>query len=345
VANRRRFPQIHPSVFAHPLDTAALRTLQTFKGLDFISKKVLEFGMERIFHIQNIGNRVQVGPDQLPELYGMLRNACAVLDLPQVGMFVETEPRPNAFTYGVSRPVVVLTTGLLDLLEPKEIQAVIGHELGHILCRHVLYRIVATNISTITSIVGEATMGIGKLLSQGLVLALLEWYRKSEYSSDRAGLLVCQDPSVMISVMMKLAGGASKWTKNLNQAAFLRQADQYDALDESNLNRAYKWLQNVNLDHPIPVLRAKEIHAWARSEEYRTVITGTYELRPPCDDICGYCAARLSPADPFCTGCGAPVTGAPQARRRSSAAENSKSCLAAMPMDYDHCPLCGTDLQ
>ncbi|MBI4860135.1 MAG: M48 family metallopeptidase [Candidatus Riflebacteria bacterium] len=312
----------------------ALQTLQTFKGLDYICKKILEYGMERIMQIENIGNRVQVGPAQLPDLHNLMRTACTVLDLPPVPLYVEMNPVPNAYTYGVSQPFVIMTTGLLDLLTPDELLGALGHELGHVLCRHVLYRIVAENISTITTMIGQATLGIGKLLSQGLVLALLEWYRKSEYTADRAGLLTVQDPNIMVSTLMKLAGGASRWTQNMNQEAFLKQADQYDALDESTLNKAYKFLQQVNLSHPIPVLRAKEINTWGQSFEYR-----------PCQPLCGYCKATVGDKDAFCPSCGSPVAGAEFGKKRGgSRPANCPSCLAAVPGGFEQCPVCGKAL-
>lgn len=341
---RQRFTQIHPSVFGHPLDVAALETLQAFKGLDFLCKKVLEYGLERIYHIENIGNRVEVGPSQLPELHQMMRTACTVLDLPPVALFVEMSPMPNAFAAGASQPTIVVTTGLLDLMEPAEIQAVLGHELGHVLCRHGLYRLVARNISVITTMLGQATLGIGKLLSQGLVLALLEWYRKSEFTADRAGLLVCQDVNVMISVMMKLAGGASRWTRAMNQQAFLKQAEKYDAFDDSLLNKAYKVLQQVDMSHPIPVLRAREISNWGQSAAFRKILAGDYEKRPKSRPTCGYCATKVTDTDNFCPSCGAPLPfqEAPKKARREVA--NCAACLAVVPVEFEACPLCGLTL-
>jgi len=341
----RQFMGIHPTVFRHPLDDKALKTLQGFKGLDFICKKVLEYGAERIMHIENVGNRVRVGPGQLPELYGMVHHACLTLDLPPVDLYVEMSPIPNAFTYGVTRPFVVITTGLMDLMTPEELVGVLGHELGHVLCRHVLYRIVARNISEITSILGQATLGVGRLISQGLVYALREWYRKSEYSADRAGLLVCQDPKIMVSIMMKLAGGSNRYTKHMNPEAFLEQAREYDDLDDSHLNRAYKFLQDIELTHPIPVLRAKEIDKWSRSRDYQSVLAGDYEKRPKGRPQCGYCKAKVPDSDSFCPSCGAPVSGADLPRRQpGSPAQNCPSCLAAVPPEFDDCPVCGESL-
>lgn len=339
----KRFPQIDPIELSHPLDAAALRNLQTFKGLDFICKKVLEYGAERIVHIENIGNRMRVSPRQAPELHEMVKTACSVLDVPEVELYIELDAAPNQWSYGVSSPFMVMTTGLLDRLEPDEVLAAIGHEVGHILSRHVLYRIVALNIKNITSIIGQATLGIGQLISQGLVAALLEWYRKSELSADRAGLLVCQDVSVMISWMAKLAGGSSRYTTPVDTQAFLDQAAEYDAPDQSTLDKIYKFLQEVDLRHPIPVVRAREIDAWSRSGDHLRVLAGNYDRRPKSRPFCGHCKRTVADRDRFCPGCGAalPAIELPPAERPAAACPSCQAALTGDPVD---CPVCGAHL-
>lgn len=335
----KRFPQIDPIELSHPLDAAALKNLQTFKGLDFICKKVLEYGAERIMHIENIGNRLRASPRQAPDLHELVKTACSVLDVPEIELYVELDPVPNQWSYGVSSPFMVLTTGLLERLEPEEVLAAIGHEVGHILSRHVLYRIVALNIKGITSIIGQATLGIGQLISQGLVAALLEWYRKSELSADRAGLLVCQDVSVMISWMGKLAGGATRYTTPIDSAAFLDQAAEYDAPDQSTLDRIYKFLQEVDMKHPIPVVRAREIDQWSRSSDYVRLQAGNYDRRPKSRPNCGHCKRPVADKDRFCGGCGAAL---PAIEIAAAPPGNAcPHCQAQLASDALDCSVCG----
>jgi Zn-dependent protease with chaperone function len=105
-------------------------------------------------------------------------------------MFIQV----NAFTAGVERPIVVVTSGAVDLLTHEELAFLIGHELGHIKSGHVLYHQMADILPLLGSIVASATLGMGGLVSTGIQLALLNWYRMSEFPADRAGLLVCKTP-------------------------------------------------------------------------------------------------------------------------------------------------------
>src|SRR6185369_8394047 len=135
---------------------------------------------------------------------------CKFLGVDEPELYVHLDPVPNAFTYGHTHPFIVLSSGLVDMLDDEERFFIIAHELGHIKAGHVLYTIIARNIAEIISILGQNTLGVGLLLGQSLVVALHDWYRKAELTADRAGLLCVQDIDPCIRVFMKLAGGASK---------------------------------------------------------------------------------------------------------------------------------------
>jgi len=159
----------------------------------------------------------------------------------------------------------VLTSGLIDLLGDEELLFTIGHELGHIKAGHVLYTMLARNIAAIMSAIGQATLGIGALLGQGLVVALHDWYRKAELTCDRAGLLCVQELDPCVTVFMKLAGGGGRLWAEMDRHEFLHQIDAYEEQDRSALGRAYKTWLTVWRTHPFPILRAKELRDWFES--------------------------------------------------------------------------------
>jgi Zn-dependent protease with chaperone function len=154
---------------------------------------VLEYGFERVYYLENVASNVRVTPRMFERLHRALGWGCKILGIEEPELFVQVDPVPNAFTYGHTRPFIVLSSGLVDMLDDEERFFVIAHELGHIKCGHVLYTVLARNIAAVVSLIGQATLGLGALLGQGLVLALHDWYRKSELSADRAGLLCVQD--------------------------------------------------------------------------------------------------------------------------------------------------------
>ncbi len=273
---RRRFPGLDPVVLQHPYDRAALGALQRVPGLDIVVRKFIELFPERVAYIQNVAQTVRASRVQCPQLYAQLREACAILDVPEPELYVAQNPVPNAATSGHDHPYIIVTTGLLDLMNEDEVLAVIAHELGHIKSGHVLYKTMARGISFLVALVGDLTLGIGRLVGRTLEATLLEWDRMSEFTADRSSLLVVQNPQVMLSLMMKFAGGTLFQRDQMDAGEFLKQADLYEAVDASMLDRAYKMLLVSAVNHPLTIVRAREIMNWSESREYKDILEGRY---------------------------------------------------------------------
>ena len=268
----KTFPGLDALSFQHPHDAAATDALRAVPGLDVVIVKVLEYGLEKLYYLENIADNVRVTTRMLPRLHKYLGWGCKILDLDEPELYVTLDPVPNAYTFGHKKPFIVLTSALVDLLGDEELLFVIGHELGHIKAGHVLYTILARNIATIIAAIGQATLGIGALLGQGLVVALHDWYRKAELTSDRAGLLCVQDLDPCVNVFMKLAGGGGRLWAEMDRHEFLHQIDAYEEEDRSTLGRAYKTWITAWRTHPFPILRAKELRDWF-DEGYADLVT------------------------------------------------------------------------
>ncbi len=256
--------------FRHPLDLAATQSLDRWPGLDLLVRNLVGPIAEEVMYLENIAASLLVGPHQLPHLHHLLQEAAQRLDLEAPQLYVRQHPVPNAYTFAMRgrRPFVVIHSALLDLLTPLETQAVIAHELGHLKCEHSLYLTLANVLVLAAGQVPEW----GRWFAQGLQERLLEWSRCAEFTCDRAALLAVQDPMVVASVLMKLAGGSPNLAPLLNVEAFLAQARAYDAIDQSQLGAALKRARTATLTHPVPVLRAREIDRWAYSREYRDLL-------------------------------------------------------------------------
>ncbi|MBE3560248.1 MAG: M48 family metallopeptidase, partial [Ktedonobacteraceae bacterium] len=273
---RRRFPGLDASALQHPYDRAALNALQKVPGFDIVVRKFIELLPERVAYIQNVAQTVRVTSTQCPQLYSQLQEACAILDIPEPELYVAHYPLPNAWTSGHDHPYIIITSGLLDLMTEDEVLAVIAHELGHIKSGHVLYKTMARGISFLLTILGEMTLGIGRIVGRSLEAALMEWDRKSEFSADRAAMLVTQDSEVMVSLMMKLAGGTLFQRDKMNVQEFLKQADLYEEVDANLLDRLYKFFMVTSVSHPLIIVRAREIVNWSDSREYSDILEGRY---------------------------------------------------------------------
>lgn len=256
--------------FRHPLDLEATKALKQLPGIDVMVRQLLGPIGEQFFLLENLAASVLVGEEQLPHLHQLLLDACQTLDLEPPQLYVRQHPVPNAYTFAMRgrQPFVVLHTSLIDLLTEEEVQAVIAHELGHLKCEHGVYLTLA---NLIVLAAGQLSPW-GSLLVQGLQAQILEWLRCAEFTCDRAALLATQDPKVVVSVLMKLAGGSPSLAPKLNVDAFLAQARAYDDISSSQLGELLKQAQTAQLTHPVPVLRAREIDRWSSSQDYQSLV-------------------------------------------------------------------------
>jgi Zn-dependent protease with chaperone function len=255
--------------FRHTLDYDATRSLKQVPGLDLAVRTLLGSMAEQIFYLENVATSILVGENQLPDYFRLLAEAAQILDLEPPQLYVRQHPMPNAYTLAMrgKQPFIVIHTALLDLLTPQEVQAVIAHELGHLKCDHGVYLSLANLMVLATSQLPVW----GTILAQGLQNQLLTWVRCAEFSCDRAALLVAQDPKVVMSVLMKLAGGSPKLAPLLNLDAFIAQAQSYDRA-ATQLGDLIKQAHTAPLTHPLPVLRAREIDRWAASPDYQKLL-------------------------------------------------------------------------
>jgi len=255
--------------FRHPVDLQATRSLQQLPGLGLLIQNLLGSTAGEMLYLDNIASSIQINEHQLPEVYQLLVQACRILDLEVPQLYVRQNPVPNAYTFAMQgkKPFIVLHSSLLDLLEPKELQAVIAHELGHLKCNHGVYLTMANLLMLSTSL-----LPFGGLFYRALQDQLLHWLRCAEFTCDRAALLVTQDARTVISVLMKLCGGSPQLAARLNVDAFLEQARTYEELDSDLWQLELKQLQTLGRTHPLPVLRAREIERWFRSNTYQQIL-------------------------------------------------------------------------
>ncbi|MET8749255.1 M48 family metallopeptidase [Streptomyces sp. NPDC004667] len=273
--NRRRFPGISSRAYEHPADRSALVALRRLSGFDTVFKALSGLLPERSLRLLFLSDSVRVGETQFPHLHEMLRDACYILDLEQVPlMYVQQDPRPNAMCIGLDEPIIVVTTALVELLDEEEMRAVIGHEVGHALSGHAVYRTVLLFLTNLALKV--AWIPLGTVAITAIVTALREWFRKSELSADRAGLLVGQDLNASMRGLMKLAGG--NHLHEMNVDAFLAQAEEYEAGGDLR-DSVLKILNMLPRTHPFTTVRAAELKKWSQNRDYQRIMDGHYPRR------------------------------------------------------------------
>ena len=271
---RVRLTGISSRAYEHPADRSALVALRKLSGFDTLLKRLFGLFNERAFRLTYLGSSVRVSERQFPHIHEMVRDGAYILDLPEVPeCYVMQTPLVNAMALGRDKPFIVINTGMVELLDAEELRAVIGHELGHILSGHALYR---TMLLILLQLAARAAFLPIALALTAIIWGLEEWFRKSELSCDRAGLLAGQDLDASRRVLMKLAGGAQ--LSELNPDAFREQAHEYDAVPDLR-DSVLKILQLQGTTHPFAVVRFAELDYWATHGEYERILNGDYPRR------------------------------------------------------------------
>ncbi|MBI3082637.1 MAG: M48 family metallopeptidase, partial [Gemmatimonadetes bacterium] len=140
---RKVLQQIAPVTWEHPADRAALQTLRAIPGFDEAVRKIVGTFGERGIRLLFQANAVRVGPTQFPVLHTLITEGSATMDWPEAPeVYVTQTPFVNAGAVGVDRPFIILNSGAVSLLDTDELRALLGHELGHVMSGHALYRTV-----------------------------------------------------------------------------------------------------------------------------------------------------------------------------------------------------------
>jgi heat shock protein HtpX len=180
----------------------------------------------------SMGARV-VSPQEAPRLHALIERLCIQANLPKPRVAVADTPMPNAFAIGRSpkTATVCATTGILDLLDDGELEAVLGHELTHVQNRDVLVMTIASFFASIAAFIVQMGFWFGGafdnrdnnngpafivviLVSAAvyviswLLLQALSRYR--EFSADRGSAIITGRPSALISALLKIDGGMNQ---------------------------------------------------------------------------------------------------------------------------------------
>lgn len=350
----RDFPGLSHHSFQHPLDSQAIAALQQVPALPKVVKFISQHSIEKVILVEKMSSTLRVNAQQYPSLYKQYVKMAEVLDVKKLpNLYIETTNQINAYAMGVENYTIVLCSGLIDIMTEDELLAILGHELGHVKCEHQLYKTMTYILSNFgNQIISYAIPYVGQVVSLGLQLALLEWNRKAEFSCDRAGLLATQDVEATANALAKLAGYSRRFDDQIDLEEVKTQAEHYHELgSDSLIVKLIKLHSLLQQTHPYPVVRVKEIKAWANSQEYADIMNGRYakgDALPPAGQLAlpGAPRVRLCPnpkcqypcADNFrfCPNCQSNIGDAPLI---------CGSCRSQVEAHWIVCSFCGNQMQ
>ncbi len=172
---------------------------------------------------------VAVGPSQYPDIYNMGVDCARQLGIGIPEIFIFYSPIINAYTIATDdvEPIIILSSALVEVLEPSELKFVIGHECGHI---HNLHGVYNTAVELLSNTLAKAmfasfpALGTLRLLLQGgLTLFFMRWSRCAEITSDRAGLICCEDFNAAQMALAKLSTGGISKLAGINIQEYIKQ--------------------------------------------------------------------------------------------------------------------------
>src|SRR6266542_3486377 len=266
---------ISSRAWEHPADRGALTALRELRGFDELIKGLSALWNERAWRLAFLGGAIRVDHRQYPRVHRLFAEAAATLDVAELPeLFVQYNRALNGMCVGMAKPFIVVNSGALELLDDEELRALLGHELGHLLSGHAVYRTMAIILHDWA--VRLAWLPVGSLALRAISAGLREWWRKAELSADRAGLLAGQDPHASMRLEMKLAGGGD--LSEVDTAAFLEQAAEYDRAGDLR-DSFIKLTFLLGRSHPLPVARAATLRQWIDSGEYGRILAGDYPRR------------------------------------------------------------------
>jgi Zn-dependent protease with chaperone function len=337
--------------FAYPSDDEALEAVKRIPGVPRLFDWIIDNFLEEYLALYHLYNATRCTPKQYAAIYDLVGKCAKVLDCPMPEVYVSFTTGFNAMTSGVDRTFMVIGSRVVDIFPREDLMFIIGHELGHIKANHVLYKTVMRFIVEFFPVLQSLIPFNVGLLYRPLLLALAEWDRRSEFTSDRAGLLCCQHPQAAFAALSWFAGKLRRFE---NEYAPQLLDEQVSEIRESGnkLARLALFLSSMQQSHPYSVLRVAELRQWYRSGAYQRILDGEYIRDPfgeheagrrkPCPgcrrevnsklDWCPYCHAPLRPQKPG----SAPPTG--------PAAPPTKPCVkcgAAVPVNARFCLNCG----
>lgn len=204
----------------------------------WFSDKIAAFGM---------GAR-EVTPEQAPALHGAVDRICALADMPKPKVAIARSNIPNAFATGRSErsALVCATTGLLNRLEPEELEGVLAHEMSHVAHRDVAVMTIASFIGVLAGVITRIALfsGLSRSATNAgpaglailliplasavvyvfgfLLTRLLSRYR--ELAADRAAAQLTGRPSALASALTKISGQMARIPTQ-----DLRRAEPYNA--------------------------------------------------------------------------------------------------------------------
>jgi heat shock protein HtpX len=227
----------------------------------------------------------EVSEQEAPQLHEIVNRLAQMTGIPKPRVAIIDSPVPNALATGrnPNHALVAVTTGILDQLDEQEMQAVLAHELSHVIHRDIAVMAMASFFATIASFIVQMGLwggfgggygderdrdrGGGAFIVIFLVSAAV-WAisfflirtlsRYREYAADRGSAIITRDPSRLASALLKISGRMQRIPDtDLRQMQAGSALMFFPAITRGSLGEIFA--THPSLEHRIARLQAMEL--------------------------------------------------------------------------------------
>ena len=269
----------------HPEDAKALKALKSIPTLPKVMEKVFEYGYDEIAWSENVTTNLRLSETQMPEIYNRLPPICERLGIPVPELYLQMSPIANAWTSGHKKVYIVLSLGLIRRVKGEELDAVLAHECGHILCQHVLYQTLANAIFIFGDAIANSFVGmIGNFAMKPIRQALMVWSRASELTADRVACLFV--PATTLAKALARISMIPKYiVDGMDFNAWGEQGRDYEALKNGTTwNKIVHWMADYDADHPYSPVRVFEAMKWEQTDTCAFLRSNPFKLESSTED-------------------------------------------------------------
>lgn len=271
--------------YIHDTDKAALKALKAIPGFPQFIKGFMKIWSERQFKVSNLSSCVRMSDGQLSKYYDMLPPICEKLGIDVPELYLQLDVTPNAYTFGDTKPFIIITSGMFETVPEELIPTVLAHECGHIACHHTLYTTIGSLLLNGANSAIRRYVPYSGLVTIPLEMSFFYWMRCSELSADRAAVLCDGSAERMSEVCMRLAGFDKDIDAVASKDAFMQQAKEYrEMIKGSKWDKTLEFVTLSSKTHPLMTVRALECEEWAASEQYMDILSGKV-VREEAEDI------------------------------------------------------------
>jgi len=240
-------------------------SLSDSKILYYFSKQYYKYYKKHYAKGKVMTQMVEVGKNQLPEIYDMVKDACKILGVEKIPDIYITNSRGTRLSVtNRLNPIIVISSDLLWAFRPEELRFLLARQVAHIRLEHLFYLDMLAGMRSFTEI--SLPKFVSRVIVGSVGVEMMQWYKEAEVSADRGALVVTGDIKVALQALVKLNIGANyeNYYSTVNIDAYLEQLSK---LEEDRIETASAVIHELENPNPFITVRCRHLLSWYKEND------------------------------------------------------------------------------